>query len=60
MPTVVVLHLLLGAHVALDAWVDGLVDPGTLLSCHRVVEVRLAQPLALLVHKPFVRKGVAK
>ena len=60
MPTVVVLHFFLGALLPLDARVDGLVDPGALLRRHRVVEVRLAQLLALLVHKPLIREGIAK
>jgi hypothetical protein len=59
-PSVVVLHLLLGAHVTLDARVDGLINPGTLLSWHWIEEVGLAQLLALLVHKPRVGEGVAK
>jgi len=60
-PSVVVLHLLLGAHVTLDARVDGLINPGTLLSWHWIEEVRLALLLApLLVHKPRAGQGVAK
>ena len=59
-PSVVVLHLLLGAHVTLDAWVDGLINPGTLPSCNWVEEVRLAKLLAFLIHIPLVGEGIAK